>query len=298
MFIWDFVAGSVMDEIIDWFYAQLVGFLGNFFSVMGGMGIELFEMTWVQGIVRFFFLLAWALYMTGLVVSCFECGIGYASGRGNFARSAQDALKGLLAVSLFSVVPVRLYALAVSLQGSLTAEITGLGTSIGDIASTTVSVFGEIESITSASPGMPIGSTSFTNPIMLVFVILLMGYAVIKVFLANLMRGGILLIQIAVGSLHMFSIPRGYFDGFYQWCKQVIGLCLTAFLQSTLLIAGLMVFQDHPLIGLGVMLSASKVPQIAASFGLDTSFNATFNNTVTTARNISDISRGIVKRVV
>lgn len=51
---------------------------------------------------------------------------------------------------------------------------------------------------------------------------------VIKVFFANLKRGGILLIQIAAGSLYMFSVPRGYIDGFVQWIKQVIGPCLTA----------------------------------------------------------------------
>ena len=34
--------------------------------------------------------------------------------------------------------------------------------------------------------------------------------SVVKVFFANLKRGGILLIQIAVGSLYMFSVPRGY----------------------------------------------------------------------------------------
>jgi len=27
MFIWDFLLGDVMDQIIDWFYGQLVGFL-------------------------------------------------------------------------------------------------------------------------------------------------------------------------------------------------------------------------------------------------------------------------------
>ena len=30
-----------MDNLIEWFYGQVVGFLGNFFSVMGGMGVEL-----------------------------------------------------------------------------------------------------------------------------------------------------------------------------------------------------------------------------------------------------------------
>ena len=73
----------------------------------------------------------------------------------------------------------------------------------------------------------------------------MMGYAVIKVFFANLKRGGILLIQIAVGSLYMFSVPRGYIDGFTQWCKQIIGLCLTTFLQASILAAGLMVLRTH-----------------------------------------------------
>ena len=35
MFIWDFVLGDIMDQFIDWVYAQLVGFFGNFFSQMG-----------------------------------------------------------------------------------------------------------------------------------------------------------------------------------------------------------------------------------------------------------------------
>ena len=51
---------------------------------------------------------------------------------------------------------------------------------------------------------------------MILFCIILMAYAIIKVFFANLKRGGILLIQIAVGSLYMFSVPRGYTDGFIE----------------------------------------------------------------------------------
>ena len=48
MFIWDFVLGTVMDQIIEWFYGQVVGFLADFFAQMGDMGVELFEMNWVQ----------------------------------------------------------------------------------------------------------------------------------------------------------------------------------------------------------------------------------------------------------
>ena len=38
MFIWDFVANSVMESILDWFYSQMVGFLGAFFAQMGEHG--------------------------------------------------------------------------------------------------------------------------------------------------------------------------------------------------------------------------------------------------------------------
>ena len=60
MFIWDFVADKILGQIVDWFYGQVVGFLGNFFAEMGNMGVELFEMSWVQSIVLFFSYLAWA----------------------------------------------------------------------------------------------------------------------------------------------------------------------------------------------------------------------------------------------
>lgn len=297
MFIWDFVADKILGQIVDWFYGQVVGFLGNFFAEMGNMGVELFEMSWVQSIVLFFSYLAWALYGTGLVVACFECGIEYSSGRGNIRETALNAIKGFMAVSLFTVVPVRLYELSVTLQGHLTAGITGYGASIGDVASDIMQEFSAVESLTDLTSGPFLGFGSITSGIMILFCIILMAYAIIKVFFANLKRGGILLIQIAVGSLYMFSVPRGYTDGFVQWCKQIIGLCLTAFLQATILIAGLMVFKDHALLGLGLMLSAGEIPRIAGAFGLDTTTRANIMSAVYTAQAAVNTTRTIVQAV-
>ena len=297
MFIWDFVADKTLGQIVDWFYGQVVGFLGNFFAEMGNMGVELFEMSWVQSIVLFFSYLAWALYGTGLVVACFECGIEYSSGRGNIRETALNAIKGFMAVSLFTVVPVRLYELSVTLQGQLTAGITGYGASIGDVASDIMQEFSAVESLTDLSSGPFLGFGSITSGLMILFCIILMAYAIIKVFFANLKRGGILLIQIAVGSLYMFSVPRGYTDGFIQWCKQIIGLCLTAFLQATILIAGLMVFKDHALLGLGLMLSAGEIPRIAGTFGLDTTTRANIMSAVYTAQAAVNTTRTIVQAV-
>ena len=283
MFIWDFVASTILSEILDWFYGQIIGFLGNFFEQMGNMGVELFELTWVQAIVQFFSHLGWALFGVSLVVCAFECGIEYSSGRGNIKQTAVNALKGFMAVNLFTTVPVRLYALSVSLQGTLSRAITGYST-IGEVATNMLAEFDGVESLVDMSEQHISSFGTITSPLMILFCIILMAYAVIKVFFANLKRGGILLIQIAVGSLYMFSIPRGYGDGFVQWMKQVIGLCLTAFLQATILVAGLMVFQTHALLGLGLMLSAGEVPRIAGAFGLDTTTKANIMSAVYTAQ--------------
>lgn len=292
MFIWEFAANPIMDALMDWFYNQVVGFLGAFFAQMGNMGVELFELEWVDAVVLFFSQLGWALFGVSLVVSGFECGIEYISGRGNIQQAALNAIKGFLAVNLFTVVPIRLYALSVSLQGTMTRGISGAGGGIGDLGT---AIIEELESVslpelTTAGLWGGIG----TNTPMIIFCIILMAYAVIKVFFANLKRGGILLIQIAVGSLYMFSIPRGFTDGFVQWMKQVIGLCLTAFLQATILVAGLMVFREHALLGLGLMLSAGEVPRIAGTFGLDTTTRANIMSAVYTAQAAVNTTRTIL----
>ena len=114
-----------MDNLIEWFYGQMVGFLGNFFAVMGNMGVELFELDWVKAIVLLFSQLGWALFGVSIVVSGFEFGIEYSTGRGNLRQTALNAIKGFMAVSLFTVVPVRLYSLSVSLQGTFSVGLTG-----------------------------------------------------------------------------------------------------------------------------------------------------------------------------
>ena len=75
MFIWDFVANPVMESILDWFYSQMVGFLGAFFAQMGNMGVELFDLSWVRSVVRFFSQLGWALFAVSVVVSAFGAAL-------------------------------------------------------------------------------------------------------------------------------------------------------------------------------------------------------------------------------
>lgn len=246
------------------------------------MGVELFDMPWVAGVQLFFSYLAWTLYAVGLVVAVFESAIEYQSGRAGLKDLALGSVKGFLAAGLFSTVPVELFSLCTSLQVSLTTDlthITGTNTGISLAVTSTLNTF---------SP---------QGTLLSLFTVILMGYAVIKVFFASLKRGGILLIQIAVGSLYMFSVPRGYIDGFTGWCKQVIGICLTAFLQSTVLVAGLMVWNQNMLLGLGLMLSATEIPRIAGHFGVDTSTKANIMSAVYATQQAVNITKTVVAAV-
>ena len=69
------------------------------------------------------------------------------------------------------------------------------------------------------------------------------------------------------------------------------------FLQATILVAGLMVFSDKALLGLGLMLAAGEVPRIAGAFGLDTTTRANIMSAVYTAQAAVNTTRTIVQAV-
>ena len=75
------------------------------------------------------------------------------------------------------------------------------------------------------------------------------------------------------------------------------GLCLTAFLQATILTAGLMAVTESALLGLGLMLSAGEVPRIAGIFGMDTSTRANIQSVVYTAQAAVNTTRAIAQAV-
>lgn len=164
MFILDFFLGGLMDQLIDWIYSQLVGFFGNFFSAMGNMGVELFDMPWVQSIVLFFSYLGWALYGVGLVVAVFEVGIECQTGRANVKDAALNAIKGFLAVGCFTLVPVELYKLSVTLQASLTAGITGYGEGFDVLSTDIITSLQGVDIGSAASSGVFGGIGSITSP--------------------------------------------------------------------------------------------------------------------------------------
>ena len=285
---WEGITSNLWGKFMEWWYASVYQALSDFFSMMTGIGADLFDLPWVEAALKFFSLFGWGLFLVGLVVAIFDIAIEYQTmGRLNIKKQVLPFVWGLLAVNLFTTVPVELFKFCVNLQNTfvndLASEVIGMNLSMETAAKDALVLF------------MP-NETLITNPLLSLLMLICMGYCVIKCFFSNIKRGGILLTQIAVGSLHMFSLPRGYTEGFTGWCKQIIAICFTTFMQTTLLFMGLITMQTNVLLGLGVMLAANEVPRIAQQFGLDTSMRFNAMSAVHTTTTAINLGRMIAKK--
>ena len=273
--------------MLKWIYEQIYNAVADFFTQMGNMGAEIFDLDVVKSTISLFTMFGWALFAVGTVVAVFDVAVEYQNGRASIKTTAINILKGFFACSLIGIIPVELYKFCISLQNSLAKDLSLLNAS------------GKSLGLAEESTELWKGAFSLSGNVSLsLFNILAMiafAYCVVKIFFANIKRGGILLIQMAVGSLYMFSIPRGYQDGFNQWMKQVIAICLTAFMQTTLLYLGLMIFPDNMLLGLGVMLSANEVPRIAEQFGLDSSVKVNMMSVVHATTTAVNLTRSVAR---
>lgn len=264
--LWDSTVGSAVDAITDeiwdimfsWLFNLIYGAVADLFEFINKSTSNIFALSWVQSFIALFHSLAWMLFVCGLIVAVFDTAIAYESGAANIRQTCVNVIKGFMAAALFAVVPQRLYELCIALQGSFSYDLLGvfLSDTYSTIADSGLSVLYVLASDVS---------------LFSLFFIILFGYCTVKVVFANIKRGGIMLCQIAVGSIYMIGIPRGFTDGFSSWCKQVIATCLTAFLQTVILYLGLLTYTQHPLIAVGICLSATEVPRIAQMYGLDTS---------------------------
>ena len=284
MFGLDLAVDGVLDQFCDWIYGKLISFFGDFFSMINMMGAELFELEWIRAILLFFQYFAWALYTVGIIVAVFDMAIEMQRGKGGFQDIAMNILKGFFAVSLFTVVPVELYIFCINLSDQLVSAIAGMSSSPGKL--------GVVAGMVMTNFVMP-----GANVVVGIVFVILIGYAVVKTFFANLKRGGILLVLMATGSLYMFSVPRGYTDGFVSWCRQVAALCLTAFLQTLVLVAGLVTYNANMLLGIGLMLSSTEVPRIAQNFGLDTSTRFNIMSTLYSTQSVVNMARNVSRTV-
>ena len=289
--LWDSTVGNatqaigdwIWETMFEWLFDLIYGGIADLFHFINSSTSDIFSLTWVQAFIALFHNLAWMLFVCGLIVAVFDTAIAYESGQANIKNTCLNILKGFMAASLVTVVPQRLYSFCTDLQGTFATDLLGsfIGSTTSSVAGTALSVIIALASDVS---------------LFSLFFIILFGYCTVKVVFANIKRGGILLCQIAVGSLYLFSVPRGMTDGFYSWCKQVIATCLTAFLQTTILYIGLLTYTQHALLAVGICLSANEVPRIAQMFGLDTSVKVNMMSVSSTVSLGTRVAKAFTKK--
>lgn len=278
------ISEAVWDIMLEWIFNTVYGAIAEFFAMINGMGSDIFDLAWVDAFLQLFSLFGWTLFAAGLAVAVFDTAIEYQTGRANIQSTCLNVLKGFMAVSLFTKIPVALYKFCITLQTTFSGDLIGsfVGANRSDLGATAEIVLK--------------GMGGYSGLLGLLTIIML-AYCVVKLFFANIKRGGILLCQIAVGSLYMFSIPRGFSDGFNGWCKQIFALCLTAFLQTSLMFLGLLTWQTNMLLGLGIMLAANEVPRIAQQFGLDTSVRVNMMSVTSTVNTAVRAGQFVAKKM-
>ena len=281
------ISNVIWNTMLQWFYETIYGAVADFFTIMGNMGADIFELDWVKATIKLFILFGWSLFVAGVIVAVFDVAIEDQYGRTNIKTTAINILKGFFACSLIGIVPVELYKFCISLQNTFSHDLSR--------------IFAGTQSLSLAEQSMSVLKGSFAITANMRFnlfnllALIAFAYCVIKIFFANIKRGGILLIQMAVGSLYMFSVPRGYSDGFNQWMKQVAAICLTAFMQTTLLYLGLLTFPGNMLLGLGIMLASNEVPRIAQQFGLDSSVKVNMMSVVHATTTAVNLTRSVAR---
>lgn len=243
---------------------------------------SLFENSMVTNFLFFIESFAGLLLVSGIAFAVFDFAVSVGEGeRVSPINLLLNLFKGLLASLLITTLPVSLLIFTNHICNLICQAFTN------DSAINFIVHFNSSDSSANFFSGW-----GFAIFMIIAFI------CVIKVFLANIKRGGILIIQMFVGALHLFSIPRGYLDSFSGWCKQVIGICATSFISNILIVLGAVVYctQDGAdvwdlILAAGVMLAAAEAPRILQQFGLDTSVKANVSQAIFATSGITSIIR-------
>lgn len=268
----------LFELLIEYILQTIWTAFGEFLVAMQQWSMEIFEIPWIAAAVTLFEYLGWALFIIGSVIAAFDLAIEWQNGRANLKTTALNILKGFFAASLFCIAPVELYKLSLDLQSKF----------MGDASK----IFSQLENWDLNIGDGILAVLGIVNIVLIIAVIV----CIVKIFCASMKRGGILFIQIAVGSLYMLSVPRGYSDGFHQWIKQVVAICLTGFLQTVMMFLGILTLGSSMIGGLTLLLAASEVPRIAQQFGLDSSVRVSMHSVLYSTSMITNMIKGLAKR--
>ena len=263
--------------MIQWLYENIYTAVGEMFSDINNLGIEIFDLSWVQAMVRLFTLLGWTLFVVGVVVAVFDLGIECQTGRANIKGTALNVLKGFFAASLVGVLPVQLYKLCCSLQGVFTGDLAGIfaaeqTSSIGEFAANVLSVaFGAEDHLHPAGLFLLRHQDLFCQH-------------QARRYPAGTDLGGKSVYVLRTQRVHGRLLPVVQADHCH--------LPDSIYADNP---AGLLTFGEHMLLGLGIMLAANEVPRIAQQFGLDSSVRVNVSSVIHSTSSAVNLARTVFK---
>lgn len=71
------LSNAIFDTVLQWIYEMVYDAVADFFTLMGNMGADLFDLTWVRSVIHLFTMFGWALFVAGVVVAIFDVAIEY-----------------------------------------------------------------------------------------------------------------------------------------------------------------------------------------------------------------------------
>lgn len=77
------VSNAIWDTMIKRFYETVYSAAADFFTMMGNMGADIFELDWVKATIKLFTLFGWSLFVAGMIVAIFDVAVEYQNGRAN-----------------------------------------------------------------------------------------------------------------------------------------------------------------------------------------------------------------------
>lgn len=199
-FLGEQISNVIWNTMLKWMYETIYNAVADFFSMMGNMGADIFDLDWIQATIKLFTLFGWALFVAGVVVAIFDVAIEYQCGRANIKSTAVNILKGFFACSLIGIVPVELYKFCISLQNIFSHDLSALFA-----GGRTLDLAGESTSVLQGSFAV---ANNISFNLFNILAMIAFAYCVIKIFFANIKRGGILLIQMAVGAVYVLCAER------------------------------------------------------------------------------------------
>ena len=136
------ISNVIWNTMLQWFYETIYNAVADFFTMMGNMGADIFDLDWVKATITLFTLFGWALFAAGVVVAVFDVAIEYQNGRANIKTTSINILKGFFACSLIGIVPVELYKFCISLQNTFSQDLSRIfaGTQSLDLTRQSMSV--------------------------------------------------------------------------------------------------------------------------------------------------------------